>query len=158
MKNACPVGCVIARPGCLLPQGQFQTILCERLCNICFLCSVRHNLEYQSIRIGKISGCHALCLDLMERHQSSDSSLITLCPPRCLTTHVNCARRPAATVMFSKGDMNPGLYAETERKRTNCIEYSMDTRYYLRVSLDSHVLSKKLAQLKKGHVACYPSH
>ena len=50
------LGCVIARPGSLLPQGQFQTILCERLCNTCFLCLVRHNLEYKSIRIGKISG------------------------------------------------------------------------------------------------------
>ncbi len=35
--------------------------------------------------------------------------VFTLCPPRCLTTHVNCASLPAATVMFSSGEMKPGL-------------------------------------------------
>ena len=33
---------------------------------------------------------------------------ITLCPPRCFTTHVKWAERPAATVMLFNGDINPG--------------------------------------------------
>ena len=32
----------------------------------------------------------------------------TLCPPKCLTTQVNWALRPAATVIFSNGEMKPG--------------------------------------------------
>lgn len=40
----------------------------------------------------------------------------TLCPPRCLTTQVNCADRPAATVMFSKGEIKPGSKPVTEKK------------------------------------------
>ena len=45
----------------------------------------------------------------------------TLCPPRCLTTQVNCADRPAATVMFSKGEIKPGSKPVTEKNR--CIAY-----------------------------------
>ena len=46
----------------------------------------------------------------------------TLCPPRCLTTQVNCADRPAATVMFSKGEIKPGSKPVTEKKN-RCIAY-----------------------------------
>ena len=35
-------------------------------------------------------------------------TLNTLWPPRCFTTHVNWVDRPAATVIFSNGDMKPG--------------------------------------------------
>ena len=38
----------------------------------------------------------------------NESYKITLCPPRCFTTHVKWAERPAATVMLFNGDINPG--------------------------------------------------
>ena len=41
----------------------------------------------------------------------------TLCPPRCFTTQVNWADLPAATVMFSKGEMNPGSNPVTTQEK-----------------------------------------
>ena len=47
--------------------------------------------------------------------------ILTLCPPRCLTTQVNCADLPAATVIFSSGEMKPGSKPVTENKdRRGC--------------------------------------
>ncbi len=41
----------------------------------------------------------------------------TLCPPKCLTTQVNWADRPAATVIFSRGETNPGSNPVTGQKK-----------------------------------------
>ena len=45
--------------------------------------------------------------------------LLTLCPPKCFTTQVKCAERPAATVILFRGDINPGSTPVTACKRIN---------------------------------------
>ena len=49
--------------------------------------------------------------------------MLTLWPPRCFTTHVNWVDLPAATVIFSSGDMKPGSNPETEKERNSNIEH-----------------------------------
>ena len=58
----------------------------------------------------------------------------TLWPPRCLTTQVNWVDRPAATVIFSNGEMKPGSNPVTAKKEEKIcykhFKHSIDTKLH----------------------------
>ena len=53
---------------------------------------------------------------VLKCYEDTEILMNTLCPPKCLTTQVNWADRPAATVIFSNGEMKPGSKPVTEKQ------------------------------------------